>query len=688
MDQYLLAVLISLGAGALYASLSSGLLMTYRSSGVVNFGHGAVVMYAAYMYSELRTTGRWVVPPLPNPLVIVQGVGRIFGAHWSIPSWPTFIDLGGPMGTPLAMLISVGTGGLLGLVIYLIVFRPMRHAPPLAKVIASIGVLLSIQAVVVLRYGTEPRTVDSLLPTDTITVLGQTIPVDRLILAGVGIALAVVLSVVYARTRFGWATEATAANEKGAIAIGLSPGFVAGVNWFLAALVGSALGILVVPVTALSPDNFPLFVLPALAAMLLGGLRSFVVAALASFGVAAVQGVVVLAAANVTWLPPTGLANGLPLILTVLAMIIRGKRLPTRDSAAAERLPAAPEPRVNVPVTVTLICAVIAGALFLPFAYRTALVNSAIGVILGLSLVLLVGLVGQISLMQMALAGAAAVIMTRATSVWHIPFPFAPLLAALAAAAAGVVAAIPALRIRGTHLAVVTLAGAYAFDSMVLQSPTFVGGDADSVRPPSLGGFSFGISDTFAIGRGGTPNPAFVLFVLLVTGILCYLYINTRRGLIGRRFLAVRSNERAAAAAGIHVSGTKILAFAMSGFAAGVAGALATYQFESVSQPTFATFTSLTAIAFAYLGGIGRLSGALASGLIVGGGLVSVVLDDLVHSPQYYGLIGGVGLVIAAVQQPEGIAGFVAAKYSRVRERLRPSTAAVRQAPEVSDRAA
>jgi ABC-type branched-subunit amino acid transport system permease subunit len=120
------------------------------------------------------------------------------------------------------------------------------------------------------------------------------------------------------------------------------------------------------------------------------------------------------------------------------------------------------------------------------------------------------------------------------------------------------------------------------------------------------------------------------------------------------------------------VSGTKILAFAMSGFVAGLAGALAAYQFQSVSEPTFATFTSLTAIAFAYLGGIGRLSGALASGLIVGGGLFSVALNDVLHTPQYYALIGGTGLVIAAVQQPEGIAGYIAALHTAVRARLQP----------------
>jgi branched-chain amino acid transport system permease protein len=685
MNQYILAIFLSLGAGALYASLSSGLLMTYRSSGVINFGHGAVAMYAAYMYAGLRSTGQWMVPPLPNPLVVVQGIGRIFGRRWSVPQWPTFISLGGPMGAAAAMAVSVATAVALGAAIYLLIFRPMRDAPPLAKVVASVGVLLTLQAVVVLRYGTEPRYVPGFLPSRTFTLLGVPVPENLLILAAAGAALAIALSVVYARTKFGWATEAAAANQKGAVLIGLSPDWIAGLNWALAALVASVMAILVVPITSVDPDNFPLFVLPALAAMLLGGMRSFLAVALASFGVAALQGVATPLVADVHWLPQTGLSDGLPLILAILAMVIRGKGLPSRDSATAERLPAAPEPRLRAPVVIALICAAAAGAIFLPFAFRTALINSAIGVILGLSLVLLVGLIGQISLMQMALAGVAALIMTQAASAWHIPFPFSPLLAALAAAAAGVIAAIPALRIRGMHLAVITLAAAYAFDSMILQSPTFIGTSANSIVPPSVGGLDFGISNTFPIGPGGTPDPAFVLFVLLAAGVICYFYINARRSLVGRRFLAVRSNERAAAGAGVHVSGMKVLAFAMSGFAAGLAGVLAAYQFQSVSEPTFATFTSLTAIAFAYLGGIGRLSGALASGLIVGGGLFSVALDDVLHAPQYYALIGGIGLVIAAVKQPEGIAGYAADSYAAVRARLRRPRA---PSPGMADHAA
>ena len=85
---YLVAILLSVGAGALYASLAEGLLLTYRGSGVINFSHGAIAMYGAYFYSQLRLTGQLLVPPLPNPFVIVQGVGRIFGAHVTGPHIP------------------------------------------------------------------------------------------------------------------------------------------------------------------------------------------------------------------------------------------------------------------------------------------------------------------------------------------------------------------------------------------------------------------------------------------------------------------------------------------------------------------------------------------------------------------------------------------------------------------------
>jgi branched-chain amino acid transport system permease protein len=557
----------------------------------------------------------------------------------------------------------------------------MRESPPLAKVVASIGVMLVLQAIVVLRYGTTPVNVPESIPSTNVHLLGVRIPEDRLILAGIGIVLALVLAAVFRFTKFGWATEAAAANEKGAVLIGRSPNALAAVNWTLGATLAATLGILVAPVTALDPNNFSLFVLPALAALLLAGMRSFVYCAIAAFVVAALQGVATPLTHDFKWLPSTGLADGLPLLLILIAMIVRGHSLPTRDDGKSDRLPVAPEPRWPRPALVGLPLAALLMALFLPFAYRTATINSAIAVILAISLVVITGLVGQISLMQMALAGVSALLLVKIGTNLGIPFPFSAILAVVGAGVAGLLAALPALRIRGTHLAIVTLAAALAFDSMVLNSPTFLNA-AQVPRTPSLFGINFGVNSRF-LGHNETLNPLFAIFVIAITAIVAAMFINLRTSASGRSFLAIRSNERAAAAAGVSVRGIKLAAFALAGLCAGLAGVLMGYQFQNVSEPTFAVFTSLTAIAVAYLGGITRLSGAVITGLIAGGGLVTVFFDNMVHMPQYYLLITGVGLVGAAIRHPEGIAGTDLTGAVRAIERAKGRISRLRPKREV-----
>lgn len=669
MQVYITAILLSLGVGALYSTLASGLLLTYRSSGVINFSYGAIAMYAAYLYNALRQTGHWLVPPLPNPFAIVRWILSGFGVRFGIPNWPTYIGTGGPHGAFLSMVIAIVTTGALSLLIYFVVFRPMRHSPPLAKVIASIGIMITLQAVIVVRYGTIPVSVPESLPSAGVTVLGVDIPRDRLFLAAIGVVLAIVLGLVYRYTRFGWATEAAASSERGAMISGLSPDVLASINWALTGVLAAAMGILVAPITSLSPNNFSLYILPALAGLLLAGMRSFTVCALTCFLVAALQGITMPLAANYSWFPAVGAADGVPLIIIIIAMIFRGRALPIRDDLAAEELPLAPEPKLR-PTTVGLsFAAALAGVLFLPFDFRTGIIASAIGMVLALSLVLLTGLIGQVSLMQMALAGSAAVFLIAMEHLWRVPFPLGPLIAIVGAAATGMIAGIPALRLRGAQLAIVTLAAALAFDSMVLNSVPFTDyGNLPSV--PSLFGLNFGMTSEFD-GHPQTVNPIFSVFVLAVTASVVWVYCNIRRSSVGRAFLAVRSNERAAAGTGISVRMLKFAAFGLSGLIAGTAGVLLTYEFQGASEPTFTTTASLTVIAFAYLGGIGRLSGAFAAGLIASGGLVTVIIDRVANVPEYYLLITGLGLVVTAIQNPEGIAGSFISYGRRALEQIR-----------------
>ncbi|MYG98238.1 MAG: ABC transporter permease, partial [Acidimicrobiaceae bacterium] len=130
-------VLFGLGSGAIIAALAIGLVVAFRASGVINFGHGAIATYVTYVYVSLVGTGQYPVPPLPNPLAPIEGIAGV-----EIIDFPTFISMGDSMGKAPAMLIALATAAALGLVAHFAIFRPLRYAPVLAKVIASVGIML------------------------------------------------------------------------------------------------------------------------------------------------------------------------------------------------------------------------------------------------------------------------------------------------------------------------------------------------------------------------------------------------------------------------------------------------------------------------------------------------------------------------------------------------------------------
>jgi branched-chain amino acid transport system permease protein len=313
------------------------------------------------------------------------------------------------------------------------------------------------------------------------------------------------------------------------------------------------------------------------------------------------------------------------------------------------------------------------GLVTLDYGWRGAIINSLTGTLLVLSFVLITGWVGQISLAQLALAGVAGFALSKLAAGHGIQFPLAPLLAALVAAAVGVVAALPALRVRGVNLAVVTLAAAVTLEAMGFQNSAISGGSAGSPVPsPSLFGVRFGPTDHFLFGDGKIPTPGFGLVLLLIVMVVCLLVANLRRGATGRRFLAVRSNERAAAAAGIDVGRTKLLAFGIAAFVAGLGGAMIGYNIQALSADSFDVFLSFSLLAAAYLGGITSVNGAVVGGLLTTGGVSFYVMQRYVGvGPEFEFLIGGLGLIVTVVLNPQGIAGATRDSMVRVAAAIR-----------------
>src|SRR5882757_2840522 len=191
MHGVLIFLLLGLGAGAVYAALALGIVLTYQGAGIINFAFGAIAMYPTYVYADLRSTGRLELPWLGIPSTIT------FGSPLGL--WPALV---------IGLLVAAG----LGVAVHFLVFRPLRDAPALAKVVGSVGVIVVLESLAVIKFGTANLSVPSVLPTDPVHLLGVTVSSDRLYLTGLVIAVAVLLAALYRLTRFGLATRASAEN--------------------------------------------------------------------------------------------------------------------------------------------------------------------------------------------------------------------------------------------------------------------------------------------------------------------------------------------------------------------------------------------------------------------------------------------------------------------------------------------
>jgi ABC-type branched-subunit amino acid transport system permease subunit len=207
--------------------------------------------------------------------------------------------------------------------------------------------------------------------------------------------------------------------------------------------------------------------------------------------------------------------------------------------------------------------------------------------------------------------------------------------------------AVPALRVRGINLAVVTLALAIAADKMIFNDQRITGGDVGrSINAPSLFGLNLAPYDE--------PR-RWALVVIILTIGACAAVGLLRRSRLGMRFLAVRANERGAAASGVSLVGTKLLAFAVSAFLAGCSGALLAYNFGQIGPASFGTVSSVLLVAYVYLGGIGAIAGGVIAGVIAPFGILVTVIG--IHN-EWINLIAGLGIINMVVNHPSGLAGL------------------------------
>ncbi|WP_063009505.1 branched-chain amino acid ABC transporter permease/ATP-binding protein [Nocardia nova] len=666
MTDHLVFLALGLGNGAVYAALGLALVMTFRSSGVVNFGTGAIALYVAYTYGMLRKG------ELLNP----------------IPGMAKSVHLGARLGLWPAMAISLVIAAALGIAIYAIVFRPLRTAPPVAKAVASIGVMLFVQALLAVRVGTTPVSVKAILPSGVLSIGDARIPADRLWFAGVISALAVVLTLSFRWTRFGLATRAAAETEKGALVTGLSPERIAYGNWALSTMVAGLSGILIAPIVPLIPVSYTLFIVPALAAALVGNFTALGLTVVAGLCIGMLQSETTHLQSTIDWFPKSGMAELVPLVLILIFLVFRGRPLPSRGAIIVQTLGRAPRPKsLLVPAVLSVAVALVA-MLTTTGSYRAAVITTLILAVVALSQVVVTGFAGQISLAQLTLAGIGAFTLSRLTSDLGIPFPIAPILAALAATVIGVIVGLPALRIRGLPVTVVTLALAVFLDAFWFRNSNLNGGlNGAHIANPTLFGIDLGIGAGQAYPRIAFGIVCLVVLVLVAVGVA-----KLRTSRLGASMLAVRANERSAAASGIDVSRTKIKAFAISAFIAGLGGSLMGYQQTVATAESFSVLAGIGLFAIVYIAGITCVSGGILAGIIGSGGVLFIFMDRVLHLGDYYSIISGILLVLTIIQYPEGLAGHLHQHSARIRRwfsRIRPAEPdrpAVTPAPEAAPR--
>lgn len=630
MSGFIQLAVLGMASGSLYALSALGVVVVYRSSGVLNLANGAFAMVAAYTTYSL--TDQAQVPVL--------------------------------LGVMIAILASI----LLSLAVYVLVMRPLASSSTLTQLVATLAVYLVAQSTIQLIYGPINKVPNVFLPTRSVDLLGVKIGADSLITVATGVVMTALLWTVYRYTKFGMATTAVSENPRALSALGISVDAVRATNWVVAGLLGGVSGVLIAPITQITPFTFLLFLVPSLAAAVVGGMTSFPVTLAAGMVVGAAE---VLTARYVDF---TGVRDAVPFIIVMIVLAVRGDALPGRGFRT-EMLPRVGSGAVRpVRTTIAVVALTAAVYFFLEDSLVTGtIVMAAIGII-ALSQVVITGYAGQLSLAQMTMAGIGGLIAAQLILKFEVPFIVALGLSALSMIPIGVLVGLPALRARGIALAIATLSFGVAVNGLVLTNADLNGG---------LVGISVGAPSLFGIDLNPILSPrSYMVFVVVVLVLVGLVVANLRRGRAGRRLLAIRTNERAAAALGIDVTAAKLYAFVLAAMIAAVGGVLLLFRNPSVVVSSgFDVFASISTVAFSVLGGIGYVGGALVAASFNTSAVPAVALSDGFSAfdmenvlTVWLPLVGGLALLVQLIFQPSGIVDSIVQPRKRAPGKDRKSS--------------
>jgi len=617
-------VVFGIGIGAVLALLAGGIIVVYRASGVLNFAHASMGTFGAYV-------NFWLIER--------RGV---------------------PVG--LALVMAVGIGAVLGIAVHRLVFVHVAEASQVVKLIVSFGLAGVIQGVVALLWSTNPpgtHRAAVLSAEDGITLGGAVIPYQRLAVIVVSLVAAVGVALLVRLTSFGIQLRALAQNSVAARLAGVDDRRIQAIAWGIGGATAVLAAVLVLPPTPLNPLALSGYQVKALAAALVGGFVSLPAALAGGMGLGIAQEVLVGAPA-----PLNGLRSVLATVVILVLLFIKVERyfVSEQEARAVEGderlfLRGVRVPVVGRPSAWLAGSAVVAASTFvLSGFWAFVTTHAALYALLALSLVVLTGWSGQVSLMPGTFAGVGACLAWVLDTRLGFPLVLTVPLAGLATIPVCAVVGVIALRLRPLYLAVATLALASLFDETLFRQEWIAnaGSQMRVARPDYLG-----------------SDHAFAAFALLGIGALFAFTAGFAGDRVGRALRMVRDNPRAAESSGVNPVKYRLLAFALSAFYAGVAGALLAYLLGAFTTAQFSfSIMSLTAFGLAAVGGMRSPLGAVV------GAFAFVQLTEVFRSSgavsNWSSVMVGAGIIGVMAWNPDGIVGLGQRAVATARRTRRP----------------
>jgi ABC-type branched-subunit amino acid transport system ATPase component/ABC-type branched-subunit amino acid transport system permease subunit len=623
-------LLLGTVTGITYGLLAVGLVLVFRSNRLINFAHGEIGALGA----------------------AVLGVAVV---RWKVPYW---------VAMPAALAVSAFVGGLTEVA----VVRRLRNVPNLMSIVATLGVsqfLLVFSFVVNAQAGAGrlyPQ--PSGFPEFDVGALRVTKAYfGMLVLTPIVVAA---ITWFLRRTRYGIAIRGSADNPDAARMAGVSAGRMSTLSWAIAGAVSAFTAILIFPTRGfITAETLgPSLLLRALVAAVIARMQSLPIALGAGIGVGIIE-------QELLWnFTGGGLVEAVLFVVILGALLLQPKST-GREEEKGSWASVQPWPPLQeafrkiwairhlgwIAAVITFILAVVVG-IFTTNASSVILVVILSFGLVGLSIGVVTGLAGQLSLGQFAIAGigaTASALLVQRTGNFFLGFASAGLVAAAGSALIG----LPALRIRGLMLAVTTLSFALAAQSWLFSQDWALGEGTDPGRP---------IIGTLVLDTG----KKYYFFSLLFLGIGLWVGRNVWRSAFGRRLRALRDNEDNARAFTIRTTAVKLQAFAVAGFLAGLGGAVYGHTLSRLSSTAFPVGASIDVVAMSALGGIGLLAGPLIGAFYIIGLPRFLPLDSA-------GLAATkLGWLILILYVPGGIAMLIRPIRDRIigllaRGRVRPA---------------